>query len=107
MDMKMETRSFCVRYILAAVILVLGLTAANILGQENMASMTQLFNEELAKKVDAYLSQWDQADLPGCAVGAVKDGKLVYKRGFGMANLDYDVPNTPTTRFTVASTSKA
>ena len=64
-------------------------------------------NEELGKKVDEYLSQWDKSDMPGCAVGAIKDGKLIYKRGLGLANLDYDVPNTSTTRFTVASVSKA
>lgn len=32
--------------------------------------------------------------------------KLVYKRAFGMANLDYDVPNTALTRFNLASSSK-
>lgn len=64
-------------------------------------------NEELEKKVDSFLSQWDKNDLPGCGVGVIKDGQLVYKRGFGLANLDYDVPNTTRTRFTVASVSKA
>lgn len=62
--------------------------------------------DEQAKKVDAFLSQWDKNDMPGGAVGVVKDGKLIYKRGFGMANLEYDVPNTPSTRFNLASVSK-
>jgi CubicO group peptidase (beta-lactamase class C family) len=44
--------------------------------------------------------------MPGCAVGAVRDGRLVYKRAFGMANLDYDVPNTTSTLFNLASSSK-
>jgi CubicO group peptidase (beta-lactamase class C family) len=34
------------------------------------------------------------------------DGKLVYKRAFGMANLDYDVPNTTSTLFNLASVVK-
>lgn len=62
--------------------------------------------DEAAGKVDAYLSQWDKEDMPGCAVGVVKDGKLIYKRGVGMANLTYSIPNTPTMLFEVASTSK-
>src|SRR5215204_2329501 len=82
---------------------VFGLTAAGIMGQQNTAQPT----DEIAKKVDAYLSQWDKNDMPGVAVGVVKDGKLIYKRGLGMANLDYDVPNTTTTLFNVASVSKA
>lgn len=44
--------------------------------------------------------------MPGGAVGVVKDGKLVYKRAFGMANLDYDIPNTTSTLFNLASASK-
>ena len=66
----------------------------------------QITADDAAKQVDVYLSQWDKKDMPGCAVGVVKDGKLVYKRGVGMANLTYDVPNTPTMRFEVASTTK-
>jgi CubicO group peptidase (beta-lactamase class C family) len=63
--------------------------------------------ESLAKKADDYLAQWDKSDMPGCSVGAIKEGRLIYKKSVGLANLDYDVPNTATTRFTVASVSKA
>ena len=43
---------------------------------------------------------------PGCALGVYKDGQIVYKRGYGMANLNDDVPITPATVFHVASMSK-
>src|ERR1044071_8063613 len=89
-----------IRKIIAVILFMVGFTATDILGQQNMAAKTQPSADESAKKVDAFLSQWDTNDMPGCAVGVVKDGRLVYKRGFGMANLDYDVPNTPATRFT-------
>ena len=93
--------------IIAAVLLMIGFTAADILGQQNMTAQTQTSDAEAATKVDAFLSQWDKNDMPGCGVGAVRDGRLVYKRGFGMANLDYDVPNTPSsTLFNLASASK-
>jgi CubicO group peptidase (beta-lactamase class C family) len=36
----------------------------------------------------------------------MKDGQIVYKRGYGMADLDHDVPITPETIFHVASISK-
>lgn len=86
--------------------LIMFFTATDILGQQNVAAKPQPSDDESAKKVDTFLSQWDKNDAPGGAVGVVKDGRLVYKRGFGMANLDYDVPNTPLTRFNLASVSK-
>jgi CubicO group peptidase (beta-lactamase class C family) len=102
----MKNQGLFIRKYIAVILFVLGLTASDILGQQDVTANTHPFDDELARKVDAFLSQWDKNDMPGCAVGVVKDGKLVYKRGFGMANLDYDVPNTPSTRFNLASVSK-
>ncbi|HLM03511.1 MAG TPA: serine hydrolase domain-containing protein [Pyrinomonadaceae bacterium] len=103
---KMKTPDLFIRKIIALILFMVGLTAADILGQQNATAQTQPSDNEAAKKVDAFLSQWDKNDMPGCAVGAVKDGRLVYKRAFGMANLDYDVPNTTSTLFNLASSSK-
>ncbi|HEX6126584.1 MAG TPA: serine hydrolase [Pyrinomonadaceae bacterium] len=90
-------------HLIALISFVFGLTTAGTMAQQNTAQPT----DETINKVDGYLSQWDKKDMPGVAVGIIKDGKLVYKRGLGMANLDHDIPNTPTTLFTVASVSKA
>jgi CubicO group peptidase (beta-lactamase class C family) len=61
---------------------------------------------QLSQKVDELFAPLDKKDSPGCAVGIVKDGKVIYKRGFGMANLDYDLPISSETVFNVASMSK-
>ncbi len=95
-----------IRKIIVAFLLMVGFTASDILGQQNMTAKLTPSDDESVKKVDAFLSQWDKNDMPGCAVGAVRDGRLVYKRAFGMANLDYDVPNTTSTLFNLASVSK-
>src|SRR4028118_2178835 len=102
----MKNQDLFIRKFIAVILFMIAFTAGDILGQQNMTASTQPSDDELAKKVDAFLSQWDKNDMPGCAVGVVRDGRLVYKRGFGMANLDYDVPNTPSTRFNLASVSK-
>jgi CubicO group peptidase (beta-lactamase class C family) len=60
----------------------------------------------IAEEVDEIFSEWDRPDSPGCALAVVKGGEVVYKRGYGMANLEYDVPITPRTIFHVASVSK-
>ncbi|HSY28512.1 MAG TPA: serine hydrolase domain-containing protein [Burkholderiaceae bacterium] len=61
---------------------------------------------DVATKVDEVFKKWDKSDSPGCAVGIYKDGKIAYQRGYGMADLNNDVPNTPATVFHVASMSK-
>ncbi|MCW4036925.1 MAG: beta-lactamase family protein, partial [Candidatus Bathyarchaeota archaeon] len=58
------------------------------------------------KKIDEIFSEWDRTDSPGSALAVLKDGEIVYKRGYGMANLEYGIPITPTTIFHVASVSK-
>jgi CubicO group peptidase (beta-lactamase class C family) len=59
-----------------------------------------------AQQIDKVFAKWDQRDSPGCALGVYKDGQILYKRGYGMADLNDDVPITPATVFHVASMSK-
>jgi CubicO group peptidase (beta-lactamase class C family) len=66
----------------------------------------QTLPPELARQVDGIFGKWDRADSPGCALGIYKDGQIIYGRGYGMANLNDDVPVTQATVFHVASMSK-
>jgi CubicO group peptidase (beta-lactamase class C family) len=56
--------------------------------------------------LDWYVKEKVGPGSPGLALAVVRDGNLVFKQGWGMANLEYDVPITPTTVFHVASVSK-
>jgi CubicO group peptidase (beta-lactamase class C family) len=58
------------------------------------------------ESVDALFAAWSKASTPGCALGAMQDGKIVYSRGYGLADVEHSVPITPTTVFHVASVSK-
>ncbi len=62
--------------------------------------------DELTNKVDKIFSKWDSTVSPGVALAIIKDGKIIYKRGYGMANLDHNIPITPKTVFRIGSTSK-
>ena len=66
----------------------------------------QSLSPEMSANVDKVFEKWNRSDSPGCAVGIYRDGQIVYKRGYGMANLNDDVPITPATVFHVASMSK-
>ena len=63
--------------------------------------------DDRAAKVDHIFAKWNRPDVPGCAVGIVQDGRLIYAKGFGSANLNYEVPNTPTTVFETGSMTKS
>ncbi|MDW3652616.1 MAG: serine hydrolase [Bacteroidia bacterium] len=63
------------------------------------------FEEEL-KSVDSLFTPWAKPNSPGAALGIYKDGKLIYTQGYGMSNLEYDIPIKPNSIFHVASISK-
>jgi CubicO group peptidase (beta-lactamase class C family) len=56
--------------------------------------------------VNQIFAEWSKSGIPGASVGVIKDGKLIYAKGFGMANLEYDIPNDADSVFRIASTSK-
>lgn len=60
----------------------------------------------LTEKVDQLFVSWDKPDSPGCALGIIHDGKLIYARGYGMANLEHNIPITSKSVFRIGSTSK-
>ncbi len=73
-------------------------TAKQLTGRNNKTTMTD--------KVDQLFALWDRPDSPGCAIGIIERGQMIYKRGYGMANLDHDIPISSKTVFRINSTSK-
>jgi len=68
-------------------------------------SLSQSASGEAAK-VDVVFANYDKPDSPGCALGVIKDGKLIYSRGYGMANLEHNIANSPKLVYDIGSTSK-
>ncbi|MEJ7811982.1 MAG: serine hydrolase domain-containing protein [Gemmatimonadaceae bacterium] len=62
--------------------------------------------DTLASRVDSVFAAYTSRESPGCAVAAMRDGQIALERGYGMANLEHDVPITPASIFHVASISK-
>jgi len=57
-------------------------------------------------RINALFAPFDHDGSPGYALGVVKDGQLIFAKGYGRANLDYNLPITPQTSFHLASLSK-
>ncbi len=59
-----------------------------------------------AEQVDRLFAEWNKPDSPGCSIAVIRDGKIVYKRAYGMADLERNVANSPVTVFDIGSVSK-
>ncbi len=60
----------------------------------------------LTGKVDEMFKEWDRENSPGAALGIFKNGRIIYARGYGTANLEYSLPWTPQTVSRTGSISK-
>ena len=62
--------------------------------------------KNVIKKIDSIFLPWSKNNSPGCALGIVQDGKTFYLQGYGMANLEYNIPNTSKIIYHIGSGSK-
>lgn len=62
--------------------------------------------DSLAIKVDALFANYNNKTGPGVAIGVVHHGKAILKKGYGLANMEYDIPITSASIFDIASVSK-
>ena len=65
----------------------------------------QLSEAETAK-IDSLFLNWTKDNSPGGAIGIMQNNKVVYSKAFGLASLEYKVPNTTETIFNTGSVSK-
>lgn len=56
--------------------------------------------------IDNVFAEWNTPNTPGASLGIIKDGVLIYAKGYGLANMEYDIPNSPSSVFRIGSTSK-
>ena len=60
-----------------------------------------------ADKVDDYVkSEMQRQHLPGLSIVVIKDQKIVKVQGYGLANIELNVPATPETVYKIGSVSK-
>src|SRR5262245_49521752 len=71
-----------------------------------LSSLAWAAPDEQSKRVDSLVHKYVHDDGPGMAVLVIKDGKVVHKKGYGLADLAKKTPIAPTTNFDLASLSK-
>ena len=62
--------------------------------------------KNLEGKIDSIFQKYNNPKTPGIAIGIIKKGDLIFDRGYGIANLEYNIPVSDSTVFTLCSVSK-
>jgi CubicO group peptidase (beta-lactamase class C family) len=62
--------------------------------------------DSVARRIDSVFTRYGKPTSPGCALGLYRDGRIVYSKGYGSANLELGVPLSPASVFDIGSTSK-
>jgi CubicO group peptidase (beta-lactamase class C family) len=86
-----------------AVALISLLTITNCFGQ--ITSEKRLSVQSKAK-IDKIFNEFDKKYSTGFAIGILKGKQVLYTKGYGSANLDYEIPITSNSSFDIASVSK-
>lgn len=75
-------------------------------GEKQVLAISGSVDDQKSKQVDKLFERWNRKGSPGYAIGVIKDGQFIHKKGYGMANLETQMPIEAGSRFYVASVSK-
>lgn len=64
------------------------------------------FSQPKSKKLDAVMQAYHDYNMFDGAVLVAEEGKVIYKAAFGLANREWNIPNTTDTKFMIGSVSK-
>jgi CubicO group peptidase (beta-lactamase class C family) len=102
--MKSSRALFTLKVAIPIFILVFFL--AGIQPAHSAAAQSAAGPASVTDRVNKLFAEWDSWNSPGASLAVWKDGAIIYERGFGSAQLEYNIPITPATIFHVASVSK-
>jgi len=68
--------------------------SANIKGQDKRSEIDSLFRD------------YDRPDVPGAAVIVIKNGRVLFRKAYGAANLETKIKSTSSTNYRIASCTK-
>ena len=76
------------------------------LGVLSLSALGQDTSKDKVGKIDSLMrAYYDNGRFNGTVLVA-ESGKVIYKKGFGLANREWDIPNTPDTKFRIGSLTK-
>lgn len=67
---------------------------------------TEKFSQDKASKIDELMTTFSENGQFNGSVLVAEEGKVIYKKGFGFANMEWNIPNKPDTKFRIGSITK-
>lgn len=71
-----------------------------------LVSVTSVIAQDKVQKIDELLKTYQDYGQFNGTVLVAENGKVIYKKGFGMANMEWGIPNAPDTKFRIGSVTK-
>ena len=62
--------------------------------------------EIVQQQIDEIFAVYNKPQSPGCSVGVIRDGEFIFRKSYGQASLELNVPLTSESVFYMASVSK-
>lgn len=86
-------------------LVVIALLASTTPARSSQSGSPRALDADIVARINAVFTRFGNA-TPGAALAVARDGEIIYEAGYGIANLEYDIPITPASSFHVASISK-
>ncbi len=64
------------------------------------------YSQDKAQKIDEFMQIYHDYGLFNGTVMVAEGGKVIYKKGFGLADMEWNIPNKPDTKFRIGSITK-
>ncbi|MEM7369656.1 MAG: serine hydrolase domain-containing protein [Bacteroidota bacterium] len=77
-----------------------------LIGSSLSSNLPFISGENKEAKIDSLFATWNGTDVAGGTVAVVREGEIVFSKAYGMASLEYGVPNRVETIYNLASVSK-
>jgi len=64
------------------------------------------FSQDKARKIDEFMEVFHEYGQFNGSILVSEDGKVILKKGYGLANMEWNIPNKPDTKFRLGSITK-
>lgn len=62
--------------------------------------------QNVSSEIDSLLQKYEQPNSPGLGIGIIKNGEIIYSKSIGYTTLEYNIKNSDSTVFSLASIAK-
>src|SRR5207253_5461596 len=100
--MKIHTLTSKIPQIFASSLMILFVITPDLFAQSSTASA----NSNLAAAMDKVAADVYKPDIPGAAIIVVRNGQVIFRKGYGIANLELNVSIRPEMVFRLGSITK-